>query len=217
MGDGVKPKIEGQKKPWCQRQNNNQSEAKPKKQISTPHSAPTVGLEDMVFKRSSMTDAADSEDTKKLLGQHCAVQFDEGGVMMQRAFQDMVAPVLEEPSDPSPTATAVEVKKWERQINAFDHKKRAWEDASVRAFQLVLMHFHPDVEERIKSFDKWTVVDASQDVVKLLKLIRCVLHKCEEIKQGAMAYMEQDLRLMTMHQKPEWTPSQLHKAAESAG
>jgi hypothetical protein len=49
------------------------------------------------------------------------------------------------------------------------------------------MHCHPDVDERIKSFDKWTVVDVSQDVVELLKLIKSVLHKHEKVKQGTMA------------------------------
>ena len=61
-----------------------------------PHRAPTVGLEDKVFKRGIVTDVADFDDTKKLLGQHCAVQFKEGGVMVQRAFQGMVAQVLVE-------------------------------------------------------------------------------------------------------------------------
>eukprot|EP00804_Cyclotella_cryptica_P002560 CCRYP_010401-RA/>CCRYP_010401-RA protein AED:0.15 eAED:0.13 QI:0/0/0/0.5/1/1/8/0/1350 len=169
MGEEAKVKLEGKKK-W------RAGATGPRKQVSTPFKAPTSGLENVIFKMGHFTDAADFEEHKKGLARYCAVNFKDGGAMIQKAIDDMVSPSLVAPQDPPDTATAIEIKKWEKSYDAYDKKQRAWEDASARAFQLLLQHCHPDVEQH------------------------------DEIKQGVMAYVEQDIRLYTLRQDRETTP-----------
>lgn len=57
--------------------------------------------------------------------------------------------------------------------------------------------------------------NASQDPIELLKLIRSALHKHDNIKQGTMAFVEQDIRLFTMWQKPEQSPLEFVKQVKA--
>eukprot|EP00804_Cyclotella_cryptica_P018941 CCRYP_006458-RA/>CCRYP_006458-RA protein AED:0.52 eAED:0.43 QI:0/0/0/0.5/1/1/2/0/247 len=205
----IKPKLEAKKrwKPGGQKA--------PRRQVSTPFKAPTSGLENVMFKMGHLTDAADFEEHKKALAQYCTVNFKDGGALVQKAIDDMETPVLTPPIDPPDTVTSIEIKKWERTYDAYDKKQRAWEDGSTRAFQLLMQHCHPDVEQQIKSNEAWEVTNAAHNPVKLMKLIRSAVHKHDEIKQGAMVFVEQDIRLYTMRQDGNTTPLDFDKLVKA--
>jgi hypothetical protein len=62
------------------------------------YKAPTAGLENLVFKMGTVQDAADFEEHKKDLGRYVAVNFKEGGSMLQQAMEAMVTPTFTAPA-----------------------------------------------------------------------------------------------------------------------
>ena len=86
-------------------------------------------------------------------------------------------------------------KKWDAKYDQHMKDIAAWREAKAASFQLVLQHCDPEVEERITSSDEWSKLDLKQDLVGLLKLVQGICHKHDDAKQGAMAYVEQDLDL----------------------
>eukprot|EP00956_Cyclotella_meneghiniana_P028301 scaffold65295_cov71-Cyclotella_meneghiniana.AAC.14 len=129
----------------------------------------------------------------------------------------MVQPTITDPGD-SPvlgaTPTGAEIrasKDWEDAYEVFKLTKRAWAEAQPRAFQTVMAHCHPDVENKLEASSKWDTVRAAQDVVELLELIRGVCHQHDEVKQGTMSLVELDLQLYLNHQKDNESVTDYHK------
>lgn len=84
-------------------------------------------------------------------------------------MENMVAPIFTPPTDPSDPTNVVQVKKWEREYDAFTKKEVAWDAVKSRGFQLILQHCDKDAEQRIESYGNWEVCNASQDPIELLK------------------------------------------------
>jgi hypothetical protein len=91
------------------------------------YKAPIAGLENVVFKMGTVQDAADFEEHKKDLGRHVAINFKEGGSMLQQAMEAMVTPTLTALADPIDPTNVVQVKKWERKYDTFTKKQAAWD------------------------------------------------------------------------------------------
>jgi hypothetical protein len=72
MGEDKKKKSDGNR-PW---RSNNTSQ--PAKSVVKAYMAPTMGLENVVFRMGTVQDAAEFEDDKKDLGRYVAVNFKEG-------------------------------------------------------------------------------------------------------------------------------------------
>jgi hypothetical protein len=87
--------------------------------------------------------------------------------------------------------------------------------SQVLGYKLILQHCDKDVEQRIESYGNWEVCNTVQDPIELLKLIRSALHKHDDVKQGIMAYIEQDIRLFTMWQKPDQSPLEFVKQVKA--
>jgi hypothetical protein len=82
----------------------------------------------------------------------------------------------------------------ECEYDAFSKKEASWDAVKSRGFQLILQHCDKDVEQRIIFYANWEVCNGTQDPIELLKLIRSALHKHDDvIKQGTMAFVEQDI------------------------
>ena len=190
MGEGepAKVKVEGgsdaKRKPRWQRHRG----AQPKKEFK----APTPGLETMIFKQGDAADAAAFEDVKKALAKYAGTNFRIGSNVAQVAIDELVEPNLVEPTPPTmstpPTPTEeIEKKKWEYALDDYFKDKRAWDDARPRAFQLVLSHVHPELEEKLEASSSWATIKQAQNVIELLKLIRSHAHMHDEVKQGTMS------------------------------
>ena len=199
MGEGepTKVKVEGgsdaKRKP---RGLKRRGAAQPKKE----YKAPTPGLETMIFKQGDAADATAFKDVKKALAKYTGTNFQIGSNMAQVATDDLVKPNLVEPalpamSTPPTPAEEVEKKKWEYALDDYFKDKRAWDDARPRAFQLVLSHVHPDLEEKLEASSSWAAIKQAQNVIELLKLIRSHAHMHDEVKQGTMSLVEHDLDL----------------------
>eukprot|EP00804_Cyclotella_cryptica_P006127 CCRYP_010733-RA/>CCRYP_010733-RA protein AED:0.37 eAED:0.37 QI:0/-1/0/1/-1/1/1/0/397 len=122
--------------------------------------------------------------------------------MAQKAIEDMVTPVFNNPPDPDVAASPVVIEKWKVQYNELQSKKKAWKDAGPRAYQLLLVHCHPNMEQKLVALEKFANINAAQDPVGLLKVIRSIAHKHEEEKGDTMARVEHNIQLYLCYQKP---------------
>ncbi|KAL7504016.1 hypothetical protein ACHAXN_001720, partial [Cyclotella atomus] len=211
MGEERKiPKVEEKgKRPFYPRNNNVTKK--------DAFKAPTSGLESMIFKQGTAKDAAQFVETKKALAKHVGATFKYGNNMAQRAIDRLEAPTLDEPTDPMvqsnpPTAAELkDFKRWELEYDDYRRDVRAWKDAGPRAFQLVLQHVHPDLEEKLESDSGWKQLEEDQDAVKLLILIRNYVHNHDEVKQGTMSLVQQDLNWHLGYQKERQLLTDFHK------
>jgi hypothetical protein len=199
MGESAgkpKVKVEGKKPHWNQQRK--RSSEQPKKGFK----APTPGLEHVYFTVGDAKDAANYDDVKRALANYAGINFKYCGTQTRQAIEKVAEPSFNKPAYPTysgstpPTPADEELKmKWEIDINAFFKRQSLWdEEYKSKAFQLVLGHCHPDVRERLESSSEWETIDADQDLIKLLELIRNVVHKHDEVKQGTMALVEQTLQ-----------------------
>eukprot|EP00804_Cyclotella_cryptica_P015718 CCRYP_013375-RA/>CCRYP_013375-RA protein AED:0.42 eAED:0.42 QI:0/-1/0/1/-1/1/1/0/166 len=104
-------------------------------------------------------------------------------------------------STPPTVDKEVAKKEWRYQLEDNFKNKPAWNDARPRAFQLVLLHVDPDLEERLESSALWTQISQGQDVIQLLKLICAHANQHDKVKQGTMTLVEHDLTLYLKYQK----------------
>lgn len=96
-------------------------------------------------------------------------------------------------------------------------KKRAWDDAQPRAFQLVLSHCEPTVIDKIEASSKWQTIKKGQNVIELLALIQGITQKHDEVKQGTMAFVEQLFDWCLHYQKEGEDLSDFFKRHKSGG
>jgi hypothetical protein len=179
MGEEVKPKVAAARK-----QGHWQRRPKPAN-ATAAFKAPTQGLEDKIFKIGDAQDAADFTEVKKAIGRYCGVNFKVGGSLAQQAIEKLVEPTIEDPEDPPAGDVKAELI-WKLDLEEAHKKKRIWKDVKERAYQLVLSHCHPLLEEKLESANDWTRINGDQNLVLLLQLIRAVVHQHDDQDQSTM-------------------------------
>ena len=95
--------------------------------------------------------------------------------------------------------------------NKLQNEKKAWRDAWPRTCQLLLVHCHPNMEQKLMSSERYLQVNQDQNPVGLLKLIRSIAHKHEDEKGGTKARVEHDLQLYMFYQKLQMTNIEYYK------
>lgn len=91
-------------------------------------------------------------------------------------------------------ATKMKEKKWEMQYKKYCKDKTAWEVIQC-VYQLILLHCHPNVKDKFMDFNTKDDVNRKKSPADLLQAIRTIAHKHDEMKGGAMALVEQELRM----------------------
>jgi hypothetical protein len=185
-----KPKLEGKKPNRWQNNKRRGGENRPKQE---KYRAPTPGLEDRIFTVGTAKDAANFIDVKKDLARWVGVNFKIGSSMAQAAIDDLVEPNITKPRDLGATPTQMETKIWELDYEKYYKRLSAWEDAEPRAFQLILAHCHPILDEKLAASSTWDTIKAGHKLVALLTLVRSFVHKHDEVKQGTMGFVEHTL------------------------
>ena len=121
-----------------------------------------------------------------------------GGVVKGgKAMRDMTAPniawsinfsrdedIVNDSTSPPTTATVRREEfdyKCDMEIYMVKYKKAMrkeedWETCSAKIYNLVLIHFPPDLEEVLKTMKNWDLVSASEDAKGMIAMIRDVLH-----------------------------------------
>ena len=155
---------------------------------SSSYSAPTAGLQKVLFSFGSTKDAAEYITTKSKLARYVGTQSWPGAPVASMAMEDMADPILIPPTRPtlekeilkSDGRTEIitrdetnpffklEVDEFISANKTYNSKKEKWEENRPRAYNLVLQHCSPVLETRLISQAKWEQVRANQDVVGLL-------------------------------------------------
>jgi hypothetical protein len=179
--------------------------------------APTPGLENQVFKVGGAEDAAAFAEITKALARYANANFKVGAAMAVEAIEDRTSPDLTPPGEAPDPAEALKFKLWEIEVEDWGKKKRAWDDAQPRAFQLILSHCEPTVIDKLEASSKWATTKKDQNVIELLTLIQGITQKHDEVKQGTMAFVEQLFDWCLRYQKEGEDLSDFYKSHKSGG
>jgi hypothetical protein len=74
-----------------------------------------------------------------------------------------------------------------------------------------MSHVEPKLEAKLETSSDWSRIKTDSDVVALLVLIRGLVHKHDEVKQGTMALVDLDVELILNYQKPNEDLPTFHK------
>ena len=197
-----------------------------KTDTTTPstYSAPTAGLQKVLFSFGSTKDAAEFITTKSKLARHVGIQSWPGAPMASMAMEDMAEPIMIPPIRPElenevtkPDGTKEIIKRAEDSVfkmevndyiadsKVYRTRKERWEENRPRTYTLVLQHCPPELEIKLTSQAKWDQVQVNRDVVGLLKMIRDIAHNHDKSKPGLMAIIQCDLELSLGFQGKEET------------
>ena len=68
-------------------------------------------------------------------------------------------------------------------------------------YHIVMQHCSSEMEERLQALQEWPRIKADQDILKLIRSIESISHQHDETKQGTMALVESDIRMITLRQE----------------
>ena len=182
---------------------------------TSSYSAPTAGLQKVLFSFGSTKDASKFITIKSKLARHVGIQPWHGALVTLMTMEDMAEPILNPHIRPmldklvtkidgstetitraeSSSEFKIEVDDYLADNKFYRTKKEKWEENRPRIYNLFLQHCPPKLETRLTSQEKWDQVRANRDVVGLLKMIRDITHNHNESKPGLMAIIECDLEL----------------------
>ena len=199
-------------------------QGKPEK-VKSGHTAPTPGLNDVVFIFGSTKDAAEFAETKSKLSRYVGTQTWSYASKSALAMETMMAPVYHKPTRPvreyesamdSSGIVTINVprvpliddyifkldcKEFSRNKKLWKMKEAAWKENNAKMFNLVLLHCPRKLKEVLKTLTKWDAARLGQDAITLLGLIQDVTHKHDETKQGTMALVKSFLEFATTFQE----------------
>ena len=175
------------------------------------------------------TDAADFKKAKITLCRYIGSKTFEGSDKASYALEYGIAPVSVKPEAPQipsrrkvivnsdgTTDTVVldddafdhekEVYKrdwfqYERDVKKYDKEAEQWATNSAKMYHIVMQHCSSEMEERLQALQEWPRIKADQDVLKLIRSIESISHQHNETKQGTMALVESDIRMITLSRR----------------
>ena len=75
----------------------------------------------------------------------------------------------------------IHAQKYARCDDEYAKLVKKWKNNRSRMFAIVLQHCPPDLVQRLKSKDLWTVTSTKRDVIGLTKMIRDVAHAHDDM------------------------------------
>ena len=159
-----------------------------------------------------MQEAAKFEVVKEELGKHFATQSWSDGVDAAMSFDTLTEPSYHEPKEPEFALKMMDgggdqkVEDPEYEVKLISYRIRAqkyaccddeysklvknWKNNRSYMFAIVLQHCPPDLVQRLKFKDLWTVTSTKRDVIGLTKMIRAVAHAHGDTTQGTMTILQ---------------------------
>ena len=145
---------------------------------SSSYSAPTTGLQKVLFSFGLTNDASEFTTTKSKLAWHVGIQPWAGAPVASMAMEDMTEPIMTPPTRPtldklvtkSDGATStitrgeddseykMKVGDYLAGMRTHRTKKDKWDENRPRTYDLVLQHCPPELETRLTSQANWDQV-----------------------------------------------------------
>ena len=88
-------------------------------------------------------------------------------------------------------------------IKKYDKEAKQWATNSAKMYHIVMQHRSSEMKERLQALQDWPRIKADKDVLKLIRSIKSISHQHDETKQGTMALVESDIRMITLRQEDE--------------
>ena len=101
----------------------------------------------------------------------------------------------------------IHTTKYARCDDEYAKLVKNWKNNCSRMFAIILQHCPPDLVQRLKSTDLWTVTFAKRDAIALTKMICDVAHAHNDTTQGTMAILASDMTLYTTYMSKSETPA----------
>jgi len=64
--------------------------------------------------------------------------------------------------------------------------KAMWASNNQIIFDLFLSHYSPEMKTKLQGVKTWSKIDKSQDGLKLIRLVRDIMHKQDETAQAML-------------------------------
>ena len=154
------------------------------------HTAPTPGLENVVFTHGTPQDAATYEDVVKQVTKYLGSQNYKGVAKLRKALETLTKPELVEPTRPKrqywttdqqveQTTTVTKFPVVGDQLHALDMQiyledkktyredSTVWEENQTRAYSIFELHCPESLIEDLKVFPKWEDIETNHNVIEL--------------------------------------------------
>ena len=196
--------------------------------------APTSGLEDVIFAGGTPEAAATYEKNVERLTEYLGIQPWKGISELTQSTEKMENAVLVEPEEPArlyytdtgrktttrepteddgtPLVPVVADALYAVLLQAYLSKHKSWEakdaqhsENKSRAYNLFLQHCPEPIKTEVKQAEQWKAVSESHDAIGLLKILRDLAHGKKERKQSTMVKVKADLTLYAALQTDKQT------------
>ncbi len=160
-----------------------------------------LGLEEHTFEYGSPKHVAKFVKTQKQIANYIQKKYDKGGADIASAIRNLIMPTITMPTEPDPTtATVVEMEIWKNQYRRADEKRATLEENGRRAYALIYDQCSPALQTKLKGQDGFNTVQATQDIVGLMELIRGICCKYDASSEPVMSLVQAKRRVYTCYQ-----------------
>jgi len=180
---------------------------------ASKYKAPTTGLEGFIYESGAAKHAAQYTETTEKLCNYMQANY-KSGADVAGALRQLKELVITMPEPPAGTTdgagnytppTAAEEHIFKRRFDAEYTREQRYEENKKKAYALLYEHCSPELKALLKGDDSWGSLEASQDSIRLLKLIKGLCCKFDPTKQETRAIVAADKAIMCYVQ--EWHTS----------
>ena len=154
-----KPKVEGKKA------------RRPTRAYKKEFTTTLVRLEEDTFDIGHPKYAAKYERSVNAIARHVQKDY-KSGADVALAMRELVAPTATMPTFPADPNDQEAIQIWKEELCEKQTQNLHIEESKKRAYALVMGQCPPDLVSKIRGASTYATVNASQDVIELLRLIR---------------------------------------------
>ena len=154
-----KPKVEGKKA------------RRPTRAYKKEFTTTLVRLEEDTFDIGHPKYAAKYERSVDAIARHVQKDY-KSGADVALAMRELVAPTATMPTFPADPNDQEAIQIWKEELCEKQTQNLHIEESKKRAYALVMGQCPPDLVSKIRGASTYATVNASQDVIELLRLIR---------------------------------------------
>lgn len=177
------------------------------RQHATPGSrykGPTSGLEEYIYQSGAAKHAAQFTETTEKLCNYMQANY-KSGADIAGALKQLTELVITMPIPPTGSTdsagnpippTAAEEHIFKRKFDAEYTREQRYEENKAKAYALLYEHCAPELKALLKGDDNWGTLEARQDSIGLLRMIKGLCCKFDPTKQETRAIVAADKAIM---------------------
>lgn len=164
------------------------------------YKAPTIGLEGFIYETGAAKHAAQFTETTEKLCNYIQANY-KSGADIAGALRQLKELAITMPASPAGTTdatgiyvppTAAEEHIFKRKFDAEYTREQRYEENKKKAFAMLYEHCTPELKALLKGDDNWGSIEADQDSIRLLRMIKGLCCKFDPTKQEARAIVAAD-------------------------